>query len=209
MNDKSQFDQLFMIFGVIAGVVFVLVAATLLFALIRYRASRPGAPSAKSEHKVLEAVYALCVAGVAGCLIVVSGITNVDEAAPVGKPQLVVQITAYQWCWSFRYAGTPVTVSAACQGTPPVMVVPEGEVVRFELGSSDVVHEWWLPAFDYKEEAFPGHVSSFEMRFDSPGTYDGRCDEFCGLYHDTMDFTLKVEPVAAYESWLAGMQRAS
>lgn len=209
MSTRQLFDHVFWPDAIIATSVFGLVLLLLGFALVRYRAGRGHEPSHKSEHKVAEPVFGVVLVGIAAFLAVYVGIANASERSSLGPPRLRVTITAFQWCWSFHYASTPVTVTSNCVGSLPTLVVPTHEIIGFRLTSADVVHEWWLPASRWKEEAFPGHYNSFELRFDTSGTWQGRCDEFCGLYHDRMDFRVHAESLASFRRWLTARERAA
>lgn len=210
MDDRQIFGHLFTIYVVVAAVVFVAVCALLAFALVHYRAGRGHEPSQKSQHRIGEPLYACGLAIVATLLAVLAARADASEQTPAtAHPRISVLITAYQWCWSFHYEGTKVTERASCDGSLPVLVVPKGETVGFALTSEDVIHEWWLPMMRFKEEAFPGHVNHFQLRFPSTGEWEGRCDEFCGLYHDRMEFLVKVETPKAFSSWLGSAKRAS
>ncbi len=204
-----MFGHVFWPYTIIALTVFGIVVLVLAFSLIRYRAGRGHEASAKSKHSVLEAVYALVLVGIASFLAVYVASANAAERRPLGRPQVSVTITGFQWCWSFTYHHTPVTVSGTCKNASqiPVLVVPTHEIIHFSLISADVVHEWWLPYARWKEEAFPGHYNTFDLRFTKTGEFNGRCDEYCGLYHDRMDFKLKAVTPAAFTSWLTAQTR--
>jgi cytochrome c oxidase subunit 2 len=204
---RQSFTHVFSLYVPIAVAVFAVVMLTLLFAVVRYRASRGHAPSQKTQHKVLEPLYALVLVGVAAFLAVYAANANASEQAPLGPPKLTVDITGFQWCWEFHYAGTPVTVRSSCVHSDPTLVVPTGEVIRFVLRSDDVVHEWWLPYADWKQEAFPGHSNYFELKFGTTGTWQGRCSEFCGLYHDRMDFFVKAVRPSSFSSFLSSRSK--
>jgi len=114
-----------------------------------------------------------------------------------------VQVTAFQWCWRFRYVGQPVTVTGSCaDGDYPVLVLPAGVPVEIDLASADVVHAFWVPYLDYKMDAFPGHVDRFTVTLPRAGRWIGRCAQLCGLYHYEMDFYLQVVPQAQFGRWL-------
>lgn len=175
----------------------------LIFGVVHYRASRRQEASQKSQFKVLEPLLALLLAGAASFLAVNAASANASERHDLGKAALRVRITGFQWCWSFYYPKAHVTARGNCKQHIPTLVVPTGEVISFSLTSADVVHEWWLPYARWKEEAFPDHFNYFKLRFEQPGRWEGRCDEFCGLYHDRMEFYVKAEPKAAFDRWLA------
>jgi cytochrome c oxidase subunit 2 len=114
-----------------------------------------------------------------------------------------VQVTGYQWCWRFHYAGQPVTVDGQCPGGPlPVLVLPTGRPVELDVTSADVVHAFWVPYLRFKMYAYPGHTDRFTLTLAHPGRWIGRCAQLCGLYHYGMDFYLQAVSPAAFEVFL-------
>lgn len=203
MSTRNDFNHLFVLYVTIASVVFILICCLLAFAVIRYRAGRGHEPSEKTDHKLLESTAAVLLIGVASFLAVTAANANAQERNHIGAAQLHVRVTGFQWCWKFFYPSAGVLVKGNCTEHIPTVVVPTGEVISFSLTSADVVHEWWLPYADYKEEAFPHHYNFFRLRFDHPGRWEGRCSEFCGLYHDRMEFYLKAVSPPRFHRWLA------
>ena len=90
----------------------------------------------------------------------------------------------------------------------PVLVVPSGTPIEFDLASADVVHSFWIPEFLFKRDVFP-HPSEnrSERRFqvesiDEEGAYVGRCAEMCGTYHAMMNFELRVVSPEKFEQYI-------
>lgn len=206
MPFRHVYSEIFLLESVIAGVVFGLVLVTMAAVmLVSWRKRRRGAPAARREHlRVLEAAYGLALAVMAASLVVVSFSANgQDFPRQDPKPAMRVQVTAFQWCWRFRYVGQPVTVIGSCaDGDYPVLVLPAGLPVEIDLTSVDVVHAFWVPYLDYKMDAFPGHVDRFTVTLPRQGRWIGRCAQLCGLYHYEMDFYLQVVPPAQFGRWL-------
>jgi cytochrome c oxidase subunit 2 len=203
---KSTFDKVFTLESEIAIAIFLVVLALMATCLVLFRASRRKEATHKSEWTLVEGSYVVAVLCMAVFLVWLSLTSNAHEkAAASEKPALVVKVLGYQWCWQFMYVGHDATVQGTCNlgHTLPTLVLPEGERVKFELESNDVVHEFWLPYLDYKVELFPHHVNTFTARFTQTGRWEGRCAEFCGLYHDDMEFWVHVESKSAYRKWLA------
>src|SRR3954471_10022456 len=72
VDTKAEYADLARLYLPVAIAVFAIVALTLLVFLVRYRARRPGAPSERHEHNVLEIAYVVVLAAVAAALIVVT-----------------------------------------------------------------------------------------------------------------------------------------
>lgn len=105
---------------------------------------------------------------------------------PGHAPQRI-EAVAKQWDWTFRY---PDQGGAETHG---VLHVPAGTPVDIVLTSKDVVHAFWIPRFAGKIDAIPGHATHLRIEADQPGEYEGLCNQFCGLGHAGMHFTVIVD----------------
>lgn len=213
MPIRGVFDQIFPIWAAIAGGVFVIVTGLLLFALARNRARRrEHLPFARDSNHKLESGYAvllgLVVAGlVTGSFLAMHRVNSGTGLAPaaVEAPDAVhIDVTAFRWCWDFGYTTGKHVTGACTPGDYPTIVVPAGQPVDFAISSRDVVHGFWLPHFAAKLLAFPGHTNHMRMVFQDEGQWLGRCSEFCGNHHTTMDFHIKVVSPQQYQQFLAG-----
>ena len=206
MNLPLRFDHTFRVEVIVALVVFSLILLVLLAAIVR-SATRWSRASQRHEFTRTEASYTAVLAVVAAGLITFS---LTENTSPHPKPQLQVNVTGYQWCWRFAYQGTPVSVTAPCvNGDIPTMVIPTGEVIRFNVSSADVIHSFWIPALRYKTFAYPNYVNSFETVVEQPGNWLGECAEFCGLYHYAMHFRVAAVAPAQFTAWLAVQEKAA
>ena len=73
------------------------------------------------------------------------------------------------------------------------MHLPAGTPVDIIVTSEDVIHSFWIPRFAGKIDAIPGHANRLRMQADQPGQYEGQCNQFCGLGHAGMRFTVIVD----------------
>ncbi len=126
------------------------------------------------------------------------------------KPAVVVNVLGFQWSWQFKYPQYGVTNTGYMwgEGPFPVLEIPTGETVRFNLTSKDVVHAFWVPDFLFKRDVIPGHPNHFEITARQTGTFTGHCSELCGLYHSRMLFTLKVVTPQQFQAYMAAQQAA-
>ena len=131
------------------------------------------------------------------------------------KPDVTVNVTGFQWSWKFDYNPKYNVVETGAMWDPalpdsqqqlPVLEIPMGETVRFNLTSPDVVHAFWVPEFLFKRDVIPDHPNHFEINATQTGTFTGHCSELCGLYHSRMLFTLKIVTPAQFQTWIAQQQ---
>ncbi|MHB1593165.1 MAG: cytochrome c oxidase subunit II [Streptosporangiaceae bacterium] len=205
MPFRSDFATVFGVDIRIAAVVFGAVSVTMVTAfaisLLRKRRGRPS--SQRSTADRLELTYLGGLAVIAAGLIAFSLHMNNLEVGDPARPAMQVNVTAFQWCWKFRYVGQPVTVVGRCKGGRlPVLVLPSDEPIRVNVTSADVIHGFWITHLRWKIYAYPGHVNSFTVTLRRNGTWVGRCSELCGLFHYQMDFYLRVVPPARFRAWL-------
>ncbi len=120
-------------------------------------------------------------------------------------PDVVVEVTGFQWQWQFHYPDEGVTITGTSEpGNVPELVLPVGATIRFDLLATDVIHSFWVPEFLTKLDLVPGLDNRLEVHTTRTGVYDGRCAEYCGLDHARMNFAVRVVPQNDYESWLEG-----
>jgi cytochrome c oxidase subunit 2 len=94
------------------------------------------------------------------------------------------------------------------EGPLPVLEIPTGETVQFNLTSQDVIHAFWVPEFLFKRDVIPGHPNHFTLTATKTGTFLGHCSELCGLYHSKMLFTLKVVTPQQFKAYISAQQAA-
>jgi cytochrome c oxidase subunit 2 len=100
----------------------------------------------------------------------------------------------------------------------PVLVLPAGKRIEFQLASADVIHGFWVPEFLFKRDVMPypaaNHsVNVFQVeQINQTGAFVGRCAEMCGTYHSMMNFEVRVVSPNDFKFYLekriAGMTNA-
>jgi cytochrome c oxidase subunit 2 len=79
----------------------------------------------------------------------------------------------------------------------PVLVLPTGKVIEFQLAAADVVHSFWVPEFLFKRDVMPNPKENhsdnvFQIsKIDKEGAFVGRCAEMCGTFHSMMNFEVR------------------
>jgi cytochrome c oxidase subunit 2 len=183
----------------VLAVAALLVLGAITLAIVRR--NRPPQPAGDDSHRLQVAWVALVAVGV----VVLATATMRAEGRTdtvTGTAQARVEVTAFKWGWRFRYPGSTVDLVGSTNGTP-TLTVPAGERIRFVLTSRDVIHAFYIPETRFKRDAFPARTTTFDLIFEHPGVWPGRCAEYCGLRHAEMNFTVRAVPPAQYRAWLA------
>ena len=131
---------------------------------------------------------------------------NTIDTIPANSMQ--VNVTGFQWSWDFSYPKYGVTTDGYMwgEGTLPLLEIPTGRSIEFNLSSPDVIHAFWVPEFLFKRDVIPGHPNHFAVTATQTGTFTGHCSELCGLYHSKMLFTLKIVTPAQFSTWITQQQ---
>ena len=203
-NDSFKLWQGFSIAAIIIGGFTLLL---IVWAVLRYRKKSDEIPRQTQYNIPLEIMYTivpiLIVFGLFAATVVVE---NTVVANPT--PQATVNVTAFQWGWKFTYPGHKAVVVGQTTQTP-ALVMPAGQDVRINLVSSDVVHGFYVPEFNFSRYAQPGMTNTFTFNIKKPGIYNGQCSQLCGLYHSLMYFKVDVLSLADYKAWLAAKDAAT
>lgn len=197
-HDAIRLWQGFFIAG---SIVFLIVFCLITWAVFRYRRRSDAIPRQTQYHTILEIVYTAVPVII---VLILFGFTFVTENAvdALPTPKMTVTVTGFQWGWRFHYTTKHVTVIGV-ELQDPEMVLPLNEPVRIKLESHDVIHGFYVPAFDFSRYAQPGIVNKFTVTTDRTGTFRGQCTQYCGLYHSLMRFRVKVVSDSQFASWVS------
>jgi cytochrome c oxidase subunit 2 len=191
----------------VAGIIGIIVAAAVGFAIWRYKDRGQPIPEQTHGKPALEITLTVIPA----LILAVVGVFTfrvIFDLARTDDTQLVINVTGQQWWWEYDY---PVQNEWGI--TQPIissgqLVMPVGTKVLLRETSRDVIHSYWIPALNGKRDAVPGRVHTLRLEADAPGIYAGQCTEFCGLSHANM----RMEAVALsdedFAKWVAGQQAA-
>ncbi len=209
---SEQADRIDFVFWFVTAIciaIFALVAAVIVYAVFNFRAG----PDDDSDgppvhgHAGLEVVWTAVPAALVTAISIVSAVVLARNehippaAAGVARDPLkplVVDVTAQQFAWLFKYPGFKNATSSTLR-------LPVGTTVQLHLSSLDVIHSFWVPEFSQKQDAVPGLVTKLVITPKRLGTYPVICTELCGLGHALMRSQAEVMTAAKFKQW-AGSQ---
>lgn len=185
--------------------------------IVRYRRKKgdTGYPVQLRYNVPVEIFYTIVPILMVGVLF---AYTARDEKALLDtskKADVTVNVIGKQWSWDFNYvdantyeAGSQAqfTGKAGVEKTLPTLYLPVNKRVEFVLTARDVIHSFWVPAFQQKLDMIPGKVNRFQVVPDQLGEYKGKCTELCGSYHSNMLFNVKVVTQDEYDKHLADLK---
>ncbi|MFM8621509.1 MAG: cytochrome c oxidase subunit II [Candidatus Nanopelagicaceae bacterium] len=189
-----------------AAVVGIFTAALILWPVLRHRRKEgdPQYPKQSQYNVPVEVAYTIIPFIIVAVLFY---FTARDEATIIAKePSKVmhtIDVTGIQWSWQFGYQdGGEKAVVTGTPANPPTLVLPQGERVKFNIHSNDVVHGFWIPAFMIQIQNLPGVTNHIEFTANKLGEYPGRCNILCGRNHSQMVFKVKVVTPTEYDTYV-------
>jgi cytochrome c oxidase subunit 2 len=214
MRDIVNFHDKLLLPIIIAISVFVLFL--MVYACIRFRASRNPNPSKTTHNVAVEVLWTLIP-----CLILivmaVPSFKILYKQDTIPKADVTVKAIGYQWYWGYEYPDENIIFESYMIETKDLkenqprllavdneVVVPVNKVVKVLITANDVLHAWALPSFGVKRDAVPGRINETWFKAEKVGTYYGQCSELCGIKHAFMPITVRVVSEEEYAEWLRG-----
>jgi cytochrome c oxidase subunit 2 len=183
-----------------ALLVFLLVEGVLVYAIFRFR-GKPGDPEPHQTHgnTTVEIIWTIIPALILAVIAVPTVKAIFQTNATPGKDALTIEVVGHQWWWEFRYPEYNLT-------TANEIHIPVGRTVSLRMGSSDVLHSFWVPQFAAKRDVFANRETRMWFKAEVDGEYPGQCAEFCGIQHGRMGYRIKAQKPAEFQAWVAHMQ---
>jgi cytochrome c oxidase subunit 2 len=114
--------------------------------------------------------------------------------APAGAMEIYV--VGKQWMWKIQHVDGRREINE--------LHVPVGRPVKLIMGSEDVLHSFFIPAFRVKADVIPGRYNTLWFRATKPGTYHLFCAEYCGTKHSGMIGSVIAMEPSDFQAWLSG-----
>src|SRR4051812_32577300 len=210
---STQADKIATLWDVliIASVpVFVLVTTVIGFSILNFR-MRPGeegidGPPIHGNTRIEVIWTAIPATLIVGLVVYAYVVLRDIEKAPAlaaGQKERVVQVFGEQFAWTFEYN------EGGRRFRNAQLYLPEGESVKFEVQSKDVIHDFWVPDFRMKIDAVPGITTSYRVtpKRSALGDHQIVCAELCGLGHAFMRQTAHVMTRPQFAAWVQKQSR--
>jgi len=192
----------------------VFVLFLILYACVKFRASKNKVASTTSHNATIEVLWTLIP-----CLILivlaVPSFKLLYEQDTIPKADVTIKAVGYQWYWGYEYPDENIGFDSYMvdekdlKANQPRLLtvdneiyVPVNKVVKVLITANDVLHAWALPSFGVKRDAIPGRINETWFKAEKTGTFYGQCSELCGIKHAFMPITVNVVTDEEYATWL-------
>lgn len=216
-NHTERITQLWTGSWIAALIVGLVVWGLVLWCVAVYRKRKDDdvLPVQLRYHVPLEIMYVVLPLIMIGVLFFYTA-RDLDAIEEHVEPDLTVEVYAKQWSWDFNYLDegvyeTGVHLDDIGGGGNvddlPTLYLPVDQRVEFQLRSRDVIHSFWVPAFLYKKDVFPGdNLNTFQVVPTREGLYYGKCAELCGEFHAGMLFNVEVVSQERFEQEMQALR---
>ena len=193
---------------VICAVVFLIVAALLAYAVIRfgYREgdSRSEPPQVYGSNQVEIAWTVVPILIVFVLAMSTARITSAVQDHPIPKDAVNATVIGHQWWWEFRYPDLNI-VTANELHVP--LSKSQRKLTFLTLKSADVAHGFWVPQLAGKTDVIPNRTNTMWIDPKESGVYLGNCSEYCGIQHAKMELRVVVDSPEDFDKWVAQQQQ--
>ena len=195
----------------ITGIIFVVVAALLVYAIVKFRGRASDAGSEPPQvYGSTQIELAWTVVPILIVVILVAATARVIHAiqdAPQPPSALEVTVIGHQFWWEFRYPQLGIV-------TANELHVPVNDPARprptvLTLLSADTDHSFWIPQLAGKTDLIPNRINRMWIDPDRTGVFVGQCAQYCGTQHAKMLLRVSVDSAEDFDAWSKSQQQAA
>jgi cytochrome c oxidase subunit II len=202
-REAGRIDFVIWFVIVICIAIFALVAAVMIYSVLRFRVQEDDLEDGPPVHghTGLEITWTVIPFLLVTSIAIVSAIVLSRNDAQA-QDTLRINVTAQQFEFTFSYPD-------AKNVTSPVLRLPKDRSVELYMRALDVIHSVFVPEFGQKEDIVPGLVTQLHITPTRLGTFPLECTELCGLGHSLMRSQAIVMKPDAFEKWIGQQEKGA
>lgn len=191
-----EVDLLYFFILAVCSFFAVLVSALVVFFAVKFRRRHPDEVGADIHGSIALELLWTVIPFVLAMAMFVWGADLYFRIARPPADSMEVFVVGKQWMWKVQHPDGVREINE--------LHVPINRNIKITLGSEDVLHDYYIPAFRVKMDAVPGKLTTMWFRATKAGTYQIFCAEYCGTQHSGMIGQVIAMEEHDYEAWLAG-----
>jgi cytochrome c oxidase subunit II len=195
----------------ITGVIFVVVATLLGYAVVKFGGTTANAdrepPQVYGSTQIELAWTIIPVLVVVVLFLATARVIHAIQDAP--KPATALDVTAigHQFWWEFRYP--TLGIVTANELHIPVSNPARPTPTFLKLISADTDHSFWIPQLAGKTDLIPNRVNEMWMDPLRTGIFVGQCAQYCGTQHGKMLLRVSVDSPEDFDNWVRAQQQTA
>jgi cytochrome c oxidase subunit 2 len=197
-NLSNPADSVFFFILGISVTLLFLNTAVMIYFVFRYSRKRNPVAQDVKDSTTIEVLWTV-IPTILVLVIFFAGWKGFQYMRTVPPDAMPIKVTARQFSWTFEYENGK---------QDSVLRVPVRKPVKLLIGSADVLHSLYIPAYRIKEDAVPGRQTYLWFLPDEIGSYDLFCTEYCGVGHSSMITKVEVLSRQDFDAWYGGEAQA-
>jgi cytochrome c oxidase subunit 2 len=191
----GQVDAVFFFMVAVAGFFSVLIATLVVVFAVKFR-RRHADEIGEAIHGslALEMLWTVIPFGIAMMMFGWGAKVFFDVYRPPVNA-MEIYVVGKQWMWKVQHMDGQREINE--------LHVPIGRPVKLIMGSEDVIHSFFIPAFRVKADVIPGRYNNLWFTATRPGSYHLFCAEYCGTRHSGMIGSIVAMEPADFQDWLS------
>jgi len=193
----------------ITGIIFVVVAGLLVYALWKFRATREDAnrePAQVYGSTQIELAWTVIpILIVVVLFLATARVIHAVQDATKPPNALDVTVIGHQFWWEFRYP--TLGIVTANELHIPVSDPAHPRPTFLKLLSADTDHSFWIPQLGGKTDLIPNHPNTMWMDPRRTGVFLGQCAQYCGTQHGKMLLSVSVDSTEDFDAWVRAQQQ--
>jgi cytochrome c oxidase subunit II len=192
----QQVDAVYFFMVAVTAFFSLLIAGLIVLFAYRYRRRHDDEVGAAIHGSLaLEMLWSIIPLGIVMVMFVWGAKVFFDiYRPPAGAMEIFV--VGKQWMWKVQHMDGRREINE--------LHVPVGRPVKLIMGSEDVIHSYYIPAFRVKADVIPGRYNVLWFQATKPGRYHLFCAEYCGTKHSGMIGSVVALEPAEFQEWLSG-----
>jgi cytochrome c oxidase subunit 2 len=193
----------------ITGLIFVVVASLLVYAVVRFRVTPANADREPAQvYGSTQIELAWTVVPVLIVVVLFAATARVIHAiqdAPKPPTAIEVTVIGHQFWWEYRYP--QLGIVTANELHVPVSDSARPRPTFLTLMSADTDHSFWIPALGGKTDLIPSRINRMWFDPQRTGLFLGQCAQYCGTQHAKMLQRVSVDSHEEFAAWVEAQRQ--
>ena len=193
----------------ITGLIFVVVASLLVYAVVKFRVTPANAdrePAQVYGSTQIELAWTIVPVLIVVVLFAATArVIHAIQDAPKPPTALEVTVIGHQFWWEYRYPAFGIVTANELH--IPVSDPSRPKPTFLKLLSADTDHSFWIPQLAGKTDLIPNRINELWMDPHRTGIFLGQCAQYCGTQHAKMLQRVSVDTAEEFDAWVRAQQQ--